>query len=180
VSWGDRLEEPKLNKYEVDKKNEEMIIEYQKTKDIKIRNEIIMFNIELIHYATSKIIKQYIFTEFSYDDIFNYAVIGAIKGIDRYDASKGKLSAILYSKSYYNILDELRSVDMVPRSTRDKIKAVKSEMASLENNFAYYCHDYNYTYVDYGLTQKDYNLMMNNCFVRLDDNNSYLLEYKYA
>lgn len=65
--------------------NEELIYLYKKSKDINIRNKIILNNIGLIYAAAKKRIKN---SCYSLEDLVQEGVIGMIKGIERFDISK--------------------------------------------------------------------------------------------
>lgn len=66
-------------------KNYILFMEYSKTKDVNIRNEIF----EKYNYIAIIISKKFINKGIEYDDIYQIACIGLILAINRYDIEKG-------------------------------------------------------------------------------------------
>ena len=68
------------------------------------------------------------------DDLVNAGVVGLIEAYRNFDASKGvKFETYASLRVRGAILDELRSMDWVPRSTRARSREIEREMARLEN-----------------------------------------------
>jgi RNA polymerase sigma factor for flagellar operon FliA len=66
-------------------------------------------------------------------DLNSYGVFGLIDAIDKFDPRRGnKFETYAMARIRGAILDELRSVDWVPRSVRVKSRRVESAMAALE------------------------------------------------
>ncbi len=66
--------------------NKQLLLSYNKNKDIDIRNKIIINNLGLIYMAARKRI--HLTTSFTFDDLVQEGVIGMMKGIDKFDLSK--------------------------------------------------------------------------------------------
>jgi RNA polymerase sigma-B factor len=66
-------------------KNQDLFLQYEKTKDIEIRNEIF----DKYKYMPEIISKKYNNRGIEYDDIYQIACMGLIYAIERYDISKG-------------------------------------------------------------------------------------------
>lgn len=66
-------------------KNQDLFLQYEKTKDIEIRNKIF----EKYKYMPEIISKKYNNKGIEYDDIYQIACMGLIYAIERYDISKG-------------------------------------------------------------------------------------------
>lgn len=82
--------------------NEDLIILYQKNKDIDIRNQIIVNNIGLIYAIAKKRIKNP--TCFTLEDLVQEGVIGMIKGIERFDISR---NTSFSTYAYYWIVQQM-------------------------------------------------------------------------
>ena len=101
--------------------NEEMIelfSEYQKSKDIKIKEKLINGNLKLV----LSIIKKYTNRNIDLDDIFQVGVIGLIKAIDNFDLSYNlKLSTYAVPMISGEVRRYLRDNNMlrVSRSLKD-------------------------------------------------------------
>ncbi len=89
---------------------------------MKERDRLILENLPLVKKVASKIYYRLPKGDIEFDDLVNVGVIGLIKAIERYDKDKAKFSTYAYIKIRGEILDYLRSLDIVPRTIRDKIK----------------------------------------------------------
>ncbi|WP_029521966.1 sigma-70 family RNA polymerase sigma factor [Persephonella sp. KM09-Lau-8] len=90
--------------------------------DKKEREKLILDNLSLVKKVASKIYYRLPKGDIEFDDLVNVGVIGLMKAIEKYDKDKAKLSTYAYIKIRGEILDYLRSLDIVPRTVRDKIK----------------------------------------------------------
>ncbi len=93
-----------------------------KTLDKKTKDQIILENLPLVKKVASKIYYRLPKGEIDFDELVNTGIIGLMKAIDRYDKDKAKFSTYAYIKIRGEILDYLRSLDVMPRSMREKIK----------------------------------------------------------
>ncbi|WP_457626357.1 sigma-70 family RNA polymerase sigma factor [Persephonella sp.] len=90
--------------------------------DKKEREKLILDNLSLVKKVASKIYYRLPKGDIEFDDLVNVGVIGLMKAIEKYDRDKAKFSTYAYIKIRGEILDYLRSLDIVPRTVRDKIK----------------------------------------------------------
>lgn len=68
-------------------------------------------------------------------DLISYGLIGLIGSIERYDLDRDiKFETFAVSRIKGAIIDELRSLDWVPRSVRSKARDVEKTHSLLENN----------------------------------------------
>ena len=66
-------------------------------------------------------------------DLVSYGLFGLIDAIDKFEPERGfKFETYAISRIKGNILDELRSIDWVPRSVRAKARQIENAYASLE------------------------------------------------
>ncbi|MBI5374797.1 MAG: FliA/WhiG family RNA polymerase sigma factor [Candidatus Schekmanbacteria bacterium] len=71
------------------------------------------------------------------DDMISVGVIGLIDAISKFDKNKGvKFRTYAEYRIRGSMLDELRGVDWVPRSTRDKIKEMETVVVRLEQKYS--------------------------------------------
>lgn len=70
---------------------------YRDTKDLKIRNEIVLGNMRLVNYALTNVNREY---HVDIADLEQAGYIGLISAIDNYDPSKGAFST--FAMSYIN------------------------------------------------------------------------------
>jgi RNA polymerase sigma factor for flagellar operon FliA len=67
-----------------------------------------------------------------YEDILSYGTIGLIEALDRFDDSKGvKFETYAISRIRGAIIDNLRSLDRLPRSVRQKAKKLEQVTVAL-------------------------------------------------
>lgn len=94
------------NKLKLKKKrhmsNEELISLYQKNRDLKLRNKIIINNIGLVYSAAKKRIRSY--SSFTIEDLVQEGIIGMIKSIEKFDSSK---NASFSTYAYYWIIQQM-------------------------------------------------------------------------
>ncbi len=87
------------------------------------KQKIILENTPLVKKVASKIFfKLPKESGIEFDELVNTGVIGLIKAIDRYNRDKAKFSTYAYIRIRGEILDYLRSLQIVPRTMKDKIK----------------------------------------------------------
>lgn len=66
-------------------------------------------------------------------DLVSYGLFGLIDAIDKFEPERGfKFETYAISRIKGNILDELRSIDWVPRSVRAKARQIENAYAALE------------------------------------------------
>lgn len=67
-------------------------------------------------------------------DLVSYGIFGLIDAIDKFDPERGfKFETYAISRIKGAIIDELRSIDWVPRSIRSKARSVERAYSKLEN-----------------------------------------------
>ena len=98
----------------------------------KLRDEIIVQYIYLIKYVIGRI-KLNLPPNFAIEDITSFGVEGLIDAIERFSPDKGahfETYAIMRIRG--TIIDKIRSQDWLPRSTRKKIKDIKTAAEKLK------------------------------------------------
>lgn len=86
------------------------------------RDSLVLENLQLVKKVASKIYYRIPRGEIEFDELVNIGVIGLMKAIEKYDEDKAKFSTYAYIKIRGEILDYLRSLDIIPRGLREKIK----------------------------------------------------------
>jgi len=108
-------------------------IEYKKSGNLKIREQLIVQYIPLVKYVVGRMITN-LPKNVEYDDLVEYGIIGLLDAVEKYDVTKEivfKTYAVTRIRG--SIYDELRSQDWVPRSVRKMVKDVERAYAHLEN-----------------------------------------------
>ena len=114
------------------KSEDELWQRYRKTKDPAIRETFIKQYAPLVKYVAGKVaIGMPHNVEF--DDLVGYGVFGLMDAIDKYDPEKNvKFKTYAVTRIRGAIFDELRQIDWVPRSVRQKTREIESVISSLE------------------------------------------------
>ncbi|MDR3275976.1 MAG: RNA polymerase sigma factor WhiG [Treponema sp.] len=111
---------------------EELWVEYRQTRNPKLRDGFIMQYAPLVKYVAGKLaVGKPPNVEF--DDLVGFGVFGLIDAIDKFDPEKNvKFKTYAVTRIRGAIYDELRAIDWVPRSVRQKSREVESAVGSLE------------------------------------------------
>jgi len=114
------------------KTEEELWLKYRKTRDPAIRELFIKQYAPLVKYVAGKVaIGMPHNVEF--DDLVGFGVFGLIDAIDKFDPEKNvKFKTYAVTRIRGAIFDELRQIDWVPRSVRQKTREIEAAISSLE------------------------------------------------
>ena len=114
------------------KTEEELWVHYRKTRDPKIRESFIKQYAPLVKYVAGKVAVG-MPHNVEFDDLVGFGVFGLIDAIDKYDPDKNvKFKTYAVTRIRGAIFDELRQIDWVPRSVRQKTREIESTISSLE------------------------------------------------
>jgi RNA polymerase sigma factor for flagellar operon FliA len=114
------------------KSEDELWIRYRKTKDPAIRETFIKQYAPLVKYVAGKVAMG-MPNNVEFDDLVGYGVFGLMDAIDKYDPEKNvKFKTYAVTRIRGAIFDELRQIDWVPRSVRQKTREIESVISSLE------------------------------------------------
>ena len=113
-------------------KEDELWIQYRKTHDLKIRENFIKQYAPLVKYVAGKVAVG-MPHNVEFDDLVGFGVFGLLDAIDKFDPDKNvKFKTYAVTRIRGAIFDELRSIDWVPRSVRQKTREVEDAIGSLE------------------------------------------------
>lgn len=97
------------------------------------REQLILDHIPLVRYLVARMSAK-LPPHLDQQDLLSAAMIGLINAADRFDPSRGVLFKTFAEQHVRGtILDELRSYDVLSRSTRDKYKRLERELHELEH-----------------------------------------------
>lgn len=106
--------------------------QYKKNKDPKLREYFILKYASMVKFVAGKIAIG-MPSSVEFDDLVGYGVLGLLDAIEKYDSSKKvKFSTYAVARIRGAIFDELRSIDWVPRSVRQKAREIEETIASVE------------------------------------------------
>ena len=111
---------------------EELWKEYRKTHKQEIRDTLIRQYAPLVKYVAGKIsvgMPQNV----DFDDLVGFGVFGLFDAIEKFDPEKHvKFKTYAVTRIRGAIFDELRSIDWVPRSVRQKTREIEDTIQTLE------------------------------------------------
>ena len=116
------------------KTEEELWRIYRKTRDARVRDKFVRQYAPLVKYVAGKVaIGMPHNVEF--DDLVGFGVFGLFDAIDKFDPDKHvKFKTYAVTRIRGAIFDELRSIDWVPRSVRQKSREVEDAVRHLESS----------------------------------------------
>lgn len=106
---------------------------YRKTKDPSIRNRLVKQYLPLVKYVAGKLavgMPQNV----EFDDLVSYGVIGLFDAIDKFDPDKHvKFKTYAVTRVRGAVFDQLRQLDWVPRSVRQRTRAIEEAVRRIES-----------------------------------------------
>ncbi|MCQ2538399.1 MAG: FliA/WhiG family RNA polymerase sigma factor [Lachnospiraceae bacterium] len=106
--------------------------EYTKTPTQAIREKLILSYAGLVKIVAGKL-SIYLGYNVEYDDLVSYGTFGLIDAIDKFDYGKGvKFETYASLRIRGAILDQIRRMDWLPRSVRQKQKQIDAAYSKLE------------------------------------------------
>jgi RNA polymerase sigma factor for flagellar operon FliA len=109
---------------------------YKRTEDKAVRDRLILTYAPLVKYVAGRL-GSGLPAHVDEGDLVSYGLLGLISAIDRYDPDRDvKFETYAIARIKGSILDELRSLDWVPRSVRSRARQIERAMAELEAKLA--------------------------------------------
>jgi RNA polymerase sigma factor for flagellar operon FliA len=105
---------------------------YKEARDPAIRDAFIRQYAPLVKYVAGKVAASMPNTV-EFEDLVGFGVFGLLDAIEKFDPDKNvKFKTYAVTRIRGAIFDELRSIDWVPRSVRQKTKEIEDAVVSLE------------------------------------------------
>ncbi len=106
--------------------------EYAKNRTPELREQIIIEYAPLVKVVAGRL-SMYLGYNVEYDDLVGYGVFGLIDAIDKFDNSKAvKFETYASLRIRGAILDQIRKMDWIPRTIRQKQKRIDSAVKEVE------------------------------------------------
>ena len=106
--------------------------DYAKTRDPKLREQIILEYAPLVKLVAGRL-SMYLGYNLEYDDLVGYGIFGLIDAIDKFDFKKEvKFETYASLRIRGAILDQIRKMDWIPRTIRQKQKKIDSVIKEIE------------------------------------------------
>jgi RNA polymerase sigma factor for flagellar operon FliA len=112
---------------------EHLWAEFKESGARELRDQLIVHYSPLVKYVAGRVavgLPQNV----EQADLVSYGIFGLIDAIEKFDPGRGfKFETYAIARIKGNILDELRSIDWVPRSVRTKARQLEKAYAKLES-----------------------------------------------
>lgn len=106
--------------------------DYWQTKGLDLREKIIIEYASLVKLVAGRLC-MYLGYSVEYEDLVSYGIFGLIDAIDKYDLSKEvKFETYASLRIRGSILDQIRKMDWIPRTVRQKQKQIDQAIKSIE------------------------------------------------
>ena len=106
--------------------------EFKRTGEQSLRNQLIIYYSPFVKYIAGRVLAG-LPRHFDEEDLVSYGIIGLIDAIERFELDRNlRFETYAIPRIKGAIIDELRSIDWVPRSVRTKARAVEQAFTHLE------------------------------------------------
>ncbi len=111
-------------------------LEYKMNNNLDYRQRLVIKYLGLVKYVVRKMIKNYP-QALEEDDLYQIGILGLSEAIDRFDPDYGiKFETYAIPRIKGSIIDELRKLDWIPRSLRNKLNTLREKTGELDQKFA--------------------------------------------
>ncbi|WP_318710150.1 FliA/WhiG family RNA polymerase sigma factor [Candidatus Acetatifactor stercoripullorum] len=111
-----------------------LLEEYAKTKSLETREKIILEYAPLVKVVAGRL-SMYLGYNVEYEDLVSYGIFGLIDAIDKFDCMKEvKFETYASLRIRGAILDQIRKMDWIPRTIRQKQKKIEAVIKQIEQS----------------------------------------------
>ncbi len=133
---------------------------YIKTRNLEVRDYFVIKYAPLVKYVAGKV-SMGMPQNIEFDDLVSYGIFGLIDAINKYDPARGiKFKTYAMTRIRGAIFDELRSIDWIPRSIRQKAKQIEQVISELENKLGRTVEDEEIA-KDLGISTEEFHSLLN-------------------
>lgn len=106
--------------------------DYARTRSSEVREKIILEYAPLVKVVAGRL-SMYLGNNVEYEDLVSYGIFGLIDAIDKFDSMKEiKFETYASLRIRGAILDQIRKMDWIPRTIRQKQKKINAVMRDVE------------------------------------------------
>ena len=128
---------------------------YTESKNTDLREQIIIEYSALVKIVAGRM-SMYLGYNVEYEDLVSYGIFGLIDAIDKFDYGKGiKFETYASLRIRGAILDQIRKMDWIPRSLRQKQKRIEAAVSKIEAETGKAASD-NQIAVELGISDEEY------------------------
>lgn len=118
-----------------------LLEEYSKSQTPELREKIILEFAPLVKVVAGRL-SMYLGYNVEYDDLVSYGIFGLIDAIDKFDYMKEvKFETYASLRIRGSILDQIRKMDWIPRTIRQKQKKIESVIREIEQETGHAASD---------------------------------------
>lgn len=111
---------------------EKLWADYQKNPSSELREKIIIEYAPLVKVVAGRL-SMYLGYNVEYEDLVSYGIFGLIDAIDKFDLNKDvKFETYASLRIRGSILDQIRKMDWIPRTVRQKRKKIEEAIRQIE------------------------------------------------
>jgi len=111
----------------------EIWLQYKKNRDLKTKEKLIIHYLPLVKYVVNRLPVADL-PSISVDDLISSGVVGLMEALEKFDLKRGvKFETYAIPRIRGAIIDELRSLDWIPRSLRKKAHLLEKTYLSLQD-----------------------------------------------
>ena len=111
-------------------------LEYRRTRDKALRDRLIVNYSPLVKYVAGRL-GSGLPAHVDEADLVSYGLLGLMSAIDRYDPDRDiKFETYAIARIRGSIIDELRTLDWVPRSVRSRAREIERAIRELKGGSA--------------------------------------------
>ncbi|MCR5606290.1 MAG: FliA/WhiG family RNA polymerase sigma factor [Treponema sp.] len=115
--------------------------EYNKSRSAEIREQLILEYAPLVKLVAGRL-SMYLGFNVEYDDLVGYGIFGLIDAIDKFDLLKDvKFETYASLRIRGAILDQIRKMDWIPRTIRQRQKKIESAIREIERDTGHVATD---------------------------------------
>ncbi len=116
-----------------EKSEEELWLEFKKTRSTALRDAFIRKYMPLVKYVAGKVATG-MPGSVEFDDLVGFGQFGLLDAINKYDPEKNvKFKTYAVTRIRGSMIDELRVLDWVPRSVRQKAREIEDAIVEVES-----------------------------------------------
>jgi len=117
--------------------NEQLWINYKEKNSREAKDELIINYVPLVKIIAGRLFNNYN-AHVEFDDLLGYGVIGLIDAIEKFDHTKNiKFETYANIRIRGAIIDQIRHMDWIPRSTRQKYKKIEEAIGKLQKIYGF-------------------------------------------
>lgn len=115
-----------------DRQRDKLWNDYSKNPTSEIREKLILEYAPLVKLVAGRL-SMYLGYNVEYDDLVSYGIFGLIDAIDKFDAGKEvKFETYASLRIRGAILDQIRKMDWIPRTVRQRQKQISAAISEIE------------------------------------------------